>query len=111
MQSARLCKDGCGGNQCLPPWPPLLPKVRWPDGKPRCPTWWLPARQHHTRQLMTKNKHGRILQGLEPTCKQQFSATSPTVFHDSHLPLTQVVHRPGPDGGRQEGMSAKQLHR
>jgi len=34
-----------------------------------------------------QNKRTQLYQCLDPTCKQQFSATSGTIFHDSHLPL------------------------
>lgn len=54
----------------------LLEEMRWPDGIacPRCEskniTAISPRKQHHCNQ-----------------CRYQFSATSGTIFHDTHLPL------------------------
>jgi hypothetical protein len=38
-----------------------------------------------TRKSKTKNKRAQLYQCLEKACKQQFSATTGTIFHDSHL--------------------------
>jgi hypothetical protein len=74
-----------------------LETMRWPDGI-RCPICGCDKISKITRTNvilkgekrgeLSKNKRTRIYQCLEPTCKQQFSATSGTIFNDSHLPLT-----------------------
>ena len=47
-----------------------------------------------TRKYPVKNKRAQIYQCLESTCKQQFSATSDTIFADSHLPHKWFLHDP-----------------
>ncbi len=64
-----------------------LETMRWPDGV-RCPVCGSNRFSRITRKSKSKNKRTRIYQCLEETCKQQFSATSGTIFNDSHLPLT-----------------------
>ena len=64
-----------------------LESMRWPDGI-RCPVCGCDRISKITRKTASKNKRTRIYQCLEETCKQQFSATSGTIFNDSHLPLT-----------------------
>jgi hypothetical protein len=71
--------------------------MRWPDGI-RCPVCGNDKISKVTRSNIitrgpkkgepSKNKRTRIYQCLEPTCKQQFSATNGTIFNDSHLPLS-----------------------
>ena len=63
-----------------------LETMRWPDGI-RCPICGCADVSKITRKTPSKNKRTRIYQCLETTCKQQFSATSGTIFADSHLPL------------------------
>jgi hypothetical protein len=72
-------------EQCLA----YLEKLRWPDGVVRCPVCGNGKVSHVTRKTSanTKNKRPKLYTCLEPTCKQQFSATSGTLFHKSHLPL------------------------
>src|ERR1700733_12922472 len=60
--------------------------MRWPDGV-RCPVCGCERISKITRKTASKNKRTRIYQCLEETCKTQFSATSGTIFNDSHLPL------------------------
>ena len=69
-------------NDCLD----YLELIRWPDG-PRCPQCGSDSVSKITRKIAGKNKRTRIYQCLEKTCKQQFSATSGTMFNDSHVPL------------------------
>jgi ISXO2-like transposase domain/Transposase zinc-ribbon domain len=61
--------------------------MRWPDGKVRCVVCGCDRISRITRKSTSKNVRKSIYQCLEPTCKQQFSATSGTIFNDSHLPL------------------------
>jgi transposase-like protein len=64
-----------------------LETMRWPEGI-RCPVCGCDKVSKINRKPGSKNVRTRIYQCLEPTCKQQFSATSGTIFNDSHLPLT-----------------------
>ncbi len=72
-----------------------IEKMRWPDGVVRCPVCGNDKISRITRTNVRKdgdeskkaNKRKSLYQCLEPTCKQQFSATSGTIFNDSHLPL------------------------
>jgi hypothetical protein len=76
-------------DECLK----YIEQMRWPDGVVRCPTCGGDKVSMITRTNLTKNgkasKNVRksVFQCLEKTCKQQFSATSGTIFNDSHLPL------------------------
>src|ERR1700722_5750846 len=69
-------------EQCLA----YLEAMRWPDGV-RCPVCGNNKISKITRKSDSKNVRKSVYQCLEPTCKQQFSATSGTIFNDSHLPL------------------------
>ncbi|MGO9938145.1 MAG: IS1595 family transposase [Terracidiphilus sp.] len=64
-----------------------IEQMRWPDGVVRCPVCGCDRISRITRKSATKNIRKSLFQCLEPTCKQQFSATSGTIFNDSHLPL------------------------
>jgi len=63
-----------------------LEAMRWPNGKICCVHCGVEGRVSKiTREKTGKNKQTRIYQCLD--CGKQFSATSGTIFHDSHLPL------------------------
>ncbi len=70
-----------------------------------------------TRQFKTdgekkgKNQRTRIYQCLEKECGKQFSATSGTIFNDSHLPLTKWFLAIAMICEAKKGMSACQLQR
>jgi transposase-like protein len=64
-----------------------IEQMRWPDGVVRCPTCGVDKVSRITRKSTSKNVRKSVFQCLEKTCKQQFSATSGTIFNDSHLPL------------------------
>jgi transposase-like protein len=59
---------------------------RWPNGV-RCTICGAKEVSKITRKSKSKNVRAQVYQCLEKTCKTQFSATSGTLFHDSHLPL------------------------
>ena len=84
-----------------------LMKIRWPKGV-RCV-----ACGHEKCWLIeSTNKSGkprRLFQCAK--CKQQFSATQGTLFHDSHLPLTKWFAAIALMADAKKGMSAKQLGR
>lgn len=94
-------------EQCLD----FLERKRWPDGKVRCIRCGNDKISRIQRKSPSKNKRTRLYSCLEPTCKHQFSPTTDTLFHDSHLPLHKwfaavalIVHA-------KKGMSAKQIER
>src|SRR5712692_394633 len=64
-----------------------------------------------TRKEKKQNKRKQLYQCLEPTCKQQFSVTSGTLFHDSHLPLSKWFMAIALLVDAKKGMSAMQLQR
>ncbi len=85
-----------------------LETMRWPDGI-RCPICGEKRISKITRKAASKNKRTRIYQCLEATCKQQFSATSGTIFNDSHLPLTKWFMALAIVIDAKKGVSANQL--
>lgn len=85
-----------------------LETMRWPDGV-RCPVCGCNEISKITRKTPSKNKRTRIYQCLEKTCKSQFSATSGTIFNDSHLPLTTWFMAMAIIVDAKKGISAKQL--
>jgi transposase-like protein len=62
-----------------------LENMRWPNGI-ACVHCGVMHVSKITREK-GKNKRTRIYQCLEKECGKQFSATSGTIFSDSHLPL------------------------
>lgn len=61
------------------------------------------------RSAKSKNRRDRIYQCRD--CYQQFSVTSGTLFHDSHLPLTKWFMAIALILDAKKGMSANQLKR
>ena len=103
-------------EQCLA----FLEKQRWPDGVVRCPTCGCdkisrigrkPGKvtRGKTEGEDRRNKRAQVYQCLEPTCKQQFSATNGTIFHSSHLPLSKWFMAVALVMDAKKGISAKQL--
>jgi len=76
-------------DECLS----YIEQMRWPDGVVRCPVCGADKVSRIKRTNVrkdgqaSKNVRKSVFQCLEKTCKQQFSATSGTIFNDSHLPL------------------------
>ncbi len=93
-------------EQCLT----YLEKSRWPNGV-RCPICGNDKVSKITRKSKTRNKRAQLYQCLEPSCKQQFSATTGTIFHDSHLPLAKWFTAIALIVDAKKGMSALQLSR
>lgn len=87
-----------------------LEAMRWPDGV-RCPTCGAKEISTVTRKKASKNKRHSLYQCLEPTCQQQFSATSGTIFADSHLSLTKWFLAVAIVCNAKKGVSALQLQR
>jgi transposase-like protein len=61
-----------------------LGRIRWPDS-PRCPK----CRGPHVIRFQARGKTGKVRELYRCLyCRRQFSATVGTLFHDSHMPLT-----------------------
>ena len=93
-------------EQCLA----YLENRRWPNGV-RCTVCGAEKISKITRKSKTKNKRAQVYQCLEPSCKAQFSATTGTIFHDSHLPLSKWFTAVALIVDAKKGMSALQLQR
>jgi transposase-like protein len=96
-------------DQCLD----FLERTRWTNGHVRCIRCGGDKISRIARKVnpTKKNQRTRLYTCLEPTCKHQFSTTTGTMFHDSHLPLNKwfmaialIVHA-------KKGMSAMQMQR
>lgn len=84
-----------------------LEKMRWPNGI-RCTV----CGNDKLTRYMKKGKTGKsrpTFQCLEPTCKTQFTATSGTIFQDSHLPLTKWFLAIALIVDAKKGISANQI--
>lgn len=88
----------------------FLEKQRWPDGV-RCATCGCDRISRIERKSKSKNVRKNLYQCLEPTCKQQFSVTSGTIFHDSRIPLTKWFAAIHMIMDAKKGVSALQLQR
>jgi transposase-like protein len=86
-----------------------LEQMRWPSGV-ACVHCGVMNVSTITRTA-GKNKRVRIYQCLEKECGKQFSATSGTIFNDTHLPLTKWFLAIAMICEAKKGMSAKQLER
>ncbi len=86
-----------------------LESMRWPDGVLICPECGADRISRITRRTKSKNKRAQLYQCL--ACSQQFSATSGTIFADSHLPLYKWFMALALVLDAKKGMSAKQLQR
>jgi len=94
-------------EQCLE----YIKQMRWPDGVIRCPECGEKNVTKVERQSATKNKRGWFYLCLEKTCHNQFSPTSGTIFHDTHLPLIVWFQAIVLVLNAKKGISAKQLQR
>jgi ISXO2 transposase-like protein/transposase-like zinc ribbon protein len=92
-------------DECLA----FLESQRWPDGVIRCTTCGCDKVSKITRKTPGKNKRTRIYQCLEPTCKLQFSATSGTIYNNSHLPLEKWFMAIALMVDAKKGLSARQM--
>jgi transposase-like protein len=88
-----------------------LTKLRWPGGVAclKC------GSDHVSRAFGAKGRRGtarrQLFQCLEPACKHQFTATTGTLFHDSHLPLTKWFAAVAIITNAKKSVSAKQMER
>jgi transposase-like protein len=88
----------------------FLEQMRWPDGV-RCVTCGADRISKITRKTASKNRRSNLYQCLEPSCKQQFTSTSGTIFNDSHLSLTKWFTAVALVINAKKGMSAMELGR
>jgi transposase-like protein len=87
-----------------------IEKMRWPNGEIACVHCGEIGRVSTiNRETKGDNKRTRIYQCL--ACGKQFSATSGTIFNDTHLPLTKWFVAIALICEAKKGMSAKQLER
>ena len=86
-----------------------LEQMRWPNGV--CCVHCGVMNVSTITRTAGKNKRVRIYQCLEKECGKQFSATSGTIFNDTHLPLTKWFLAIALICEAKKGMSALQLQR
>jgi len=107
-------------EQCLQ----YIEKMRWPDGIVHCPTcgeknvekYERPEpnpkkRRSQQRKATKENKRNWVYICREADCRQQFSPTAGTIFHDTHLPLIVWFQAIALILNAKKGISAKQLQR
>src|SRR6202171_1748310 len=87
-----------------------IEKMRWPNGI-ACVHCGVMNVSTITRKKTGDNKRARIYQCLENECGKQFSATSGTIFNDTHLGLDKWFMAIAMICEAKKGMSAKQLER
>jgi transposase-like protein len=92
-------------DQCLD----YIEAMRWPHGLGCVHCGEMDVVTRVTREKKGKNKRIRIYQCL--ACGKQFSATSGTIFNDTHLPLTKWFMAIALVCEAKKGISAKQLER
>ncbi|HLZ11757.1 MAG TPA: IS1595 family transposase [Candidatus Acidoferrum sp.] len=87
-----------------------IESMRWPNGEIGCVHCGEVGRiSKITREAKGKNKRNRLYQCL--ACGKQFSATSGTIFNDTHLPLTKWFLAIALICEAKKGISACQLQR
>src|SRR6266404_3104551 len=86
-----------------------IENMRWPNGELGCVHCGEVGRVSSITRESGKNKRVRIYQCL--ACGKQFSATSGTIFNDTHLPLVKWFMAIALICEAKKGISAKQLER
>jgi hypothetical protein len=100
-----IVKDFPDEKHCID----YMESMRWANGV-RCVTCGCKDISKFTSS--SKKQTVRYLyQCLEPTCKQQFSVTSGTILHDSHLPLRTWFLAVALTCNAKKGLSAMQMQR
>jgi hypothetical protein len=94
-------------EQCLQ----YIGKMRWPDGIVRCPECGAKEVKRVERSAESKNRRKWFYLCLEKTCHNQFTPTSGTIFHDTHLPLIVWFQAITIILNAEKGVSALQLQR
>ncbi len=106
MKLIDVTKKFATEEQCLD----YIEAMRWPNGV-CCVHCGVLNVSKITREASGKNKRTRIYQCLEKECGKQFSATSGTIFNDTHLPLTKWFLAIAMICEAKKGMSALQVQR
>src|ERR1700747_863344 len=106
MKLIDVTKRFVNDEQCLD----YIEQMRWPNGI-CCVHCGVLNVSKITREKKGKNQRTRIYPCLEKECGKQFSATSGTIFNDSHLPLTKWFLAIALICEAKKGMSACQLQR
>jgi transposase-like protein len=88
----------------------LLESMRWPNG-PECPACGQTSTVYRMLKLATSKKPGRPGLLRCRACKKQFTATTGTVFEDSHIPVSKWLLAIHLLAASKKGMSAHQFHR
>lgn len=88
-----------------------IEQMRWSDGVVRCPDCGTNKPVRVERKATSRNKRGWFYLCSEKTCRHQFSPTSGTIFHDTHLPLIVWFHAIALMLNAKKGVSAMQLQR
>src|SRR5262249_12814857 len=87
-----------------------IESLHWPHGEIGCVQCGeLGHVSRIVRQTKSKNQRNRLFQCL--SCGKQFSATSGTIFNDTHLPLVKWFLAIALICEAKKGISAKQLQR
>lgn len=86
-----------------------IEKMRWPNGELGCVHCGEVGRVSKITRETGKNKRVRIYQCM--ACGKQFSATSGTIFNDTHLPLIKWFMAIAMICEAKKGMSALQVQR
>jgi transposase-like protein len=106
MKLIDVTKQFTTDDKCLD----YIERMRWPHGV-GCVHCGSMAVSKITREKKGKNQRTRIYQCLEKECGKQFSATSGTIFNDTHLPLTKWFLAIAMICEAKKGMSAMQVQR
>jgi len=106
MKLIDVTKQFTTDDKCLD----YIEKMRWPNGV-CCIHCGVLNVSKITREKKGKNQRTRIYQCLEKECGKQFSATSGTIFNDTHLPLTKWFMAIALICEGKKGKSAKELER
>jgi transposase-like protein len=107
MNIREVHKKFSSDEQCLV----YIQQMRWPDGVVRCPTCGAKEVKRVERKADSKNRRKWFYLCLEKTCHNQFTPTSGTIFHDTHLPLIVWFQAITLMLNAKKGISAKQLQR
>jgi transposase-like protein len=109
-------------EQCLA----YLQQMRWPDGVIRCPECGCKdveryerpvertkrrSKERDEKRAQRPNRRGWVFICGEKSCRNQFTPTSGTLFHDTHLPLIVWFHAVALILNAKKGLSARQLQR
>lgn len=107
-------------EQCLQ----YIEKMRWPNGIVRCPTCGGKNVEKYDRPVTNPKKRRSETRDKDKTnrrqwfyicrvaeCREQFSSTAGTIFHNTHLPLIVWFQAIALILNAKKGISAKQLQR